>query len=218
MVLIAPSILSADFMNLGKEIKEAEDAGADMIHVDIMDGHFVPNITVGQPIVAQIRKTTELPLDVHLMIEEPDRYLKEFIDAGADTLTVHLEAAKHLHRTIQWIKGSGIKAGVSVNPATPVWALENILQDLDVVLVMSVNPGFGGQEFIAQSVQKVESLRKIIDDQGLNVSIEVDGGINPYNSTDMVTAGADILVMGSAFFNSRDYRETIRMVRENVCD
>ncbi len=217
MVLIAPSILSADFMNLGNEIKAARDAGADLIHVDVMDGHFVPNITIGQSIVKQISKIAELPLDVHLMIEEPDRYLKEFVDAGADTLTVHFESSIHLHRTIQWIKGSGIKAGVSLNPATPVWVLENILQEIDVVLIMSVNPGFGGQEFIPQTINKVESLKRMIDDQKLNVSIEVDGGVNPYNATDLVNAGADILVMGSAFFNSKEYSETVRITKESVC-
>jgi ribulose-phosphate 3-epimerase len=216
MVRIAPSILSADFLKLGEEIKAAEAAGADMVHVDIMDGHFVPNITIGPFIVAAIHTITSLPLDVHLMIEEPEKYLKDFINAGADCLTVHYEASVHLHRTVQQIKESGIKAGVSLNPATPVWSLDHILPDIDVALLMSVNPGFGGQEFIPHSKDKINVLRKIIADRELSTSIEVDGGIKLDNVSDVVTAGADILVMGSAFFNSKDYGKVVRQFREIV--
>src|SRR3989337_1963922 len=158
MVKIAPSILSANFLNLGEEIKATEKAGADMIHIDIMDGHFVPNLTLGPSIVESIRKITSLPLDVHLMIEEPETYLKDFIKAGADYLTVHLEASVHLHRTVHWIRESGVKAGVSLNPATPIWSLDSILSEVDLILVMSVNPGFGGQNFIPQSIQKIRAI------------------------------------------------------------
>lgn len=213
MVKIAPSILSADFMRLGEEIKAAEAAGVDMFHIDIMDGHFVPNITIGPSIVESIKKITAIPLDVHLMIEEPDRYLRDFIKAGADYLTVHIEASVHLHRTVQWIKESGIKAGVSLNPATPVWSLDHILQDVDFVLIMSVNPGFGGQGFIPQMIDKIRVLKKIIMERGLSTLIEVDGGVNPDNARLVADAGADILVMGSAFFNSEDYASLTKRLR-----
>lgn len=213
MVKIAPSILSADFMRLGEEIKAAEAAGVDMFHIDIMDGHFVPNITIGPSIVESIKKITSIPLDVHLMIEEPDRYLRDFIKAGADYLTVHIEASVHLHRTVQWIKESGIKAGVSLNPATPVWSLDHILQDVDFVLIMSVNPGFGGQGFIPQMIDKIRMLKKIIMERGLSTLIEVDGGVNPDNARLVADAGADILVMGSAFFNSEDYASLTKRLR-----
>lgn len=216
MVKIAPSILSANFLKLGEEIKAAEEAGADMIHIDIMDGHFVPNITIGPFIVESIRKITSLPLDVHLMIEEPDTYLKDFIKAGADYITVHIEASVHLHRTIQWIKEGGVKAGVSLNPATPVWGLENILPDINIALLMSVNPGFGGQEFIPQVVEKIKALKKFIEEKGLQTHIEVDGGINLDNAKSVASAGADILVMGSAFFNSKDYKEIMEKVKERL--
>ena len=215
-VKIAPSILSANFLKLGEEIKAAEEAGADMIHVDIMDGHFVPNITIGPFIVESIRKATSLPLDVHLMIKEPDTYLRNFIKAGADYVTVHLEAAVHLHRTVQWIKEGGVKAGVSLNPATPIWGLEYILPDIELALLMSVNPGFGGQEFIPQILEKIKTLKKFIDEKGHSVLIEVDGGINLDNARDVASAGADILVMGSAFFNAKDYRTIIRTVKERL--
>jgi len=214
MAKIAPSILSADFLKLGEEIKSAEAAGADMLHIDIMDGHFVPNITIGPAIVEAVRRITSLPLDVHLMIEEPDRYLGDFIKAGADYLTVHYEACIHLHRTVQSIKESGIKAGVSINPATPAWSLESILPDADIVLVMSVNPGFGGQKFIPSAIDKIRTLRKLINDRKLSLLIEVDGGVKLDNAADILSAGADILVMGSAFFNSKDYGTTIRQLRE----
>ena len=214
MVKIAPSILSANFLKLGEEIKAAEDAGADMLHIDIMDGHFVPNITIGSSIVELIRKITSLPLDVHLMIEEPDKYLRDFIKAGADYLTVHYEASVHLHRTVHWIKESGVKAGVSLNPATPIWSLEHILPDADIVLLMSVNPGFGGQDFIPHTIDKIKMLKKLLSDKGLSTFIEVDGGIKLNNAADIISAGADILVMGSAFFNSKDYGTTIKQFRE----
>jgi ribulose-phosphate 3-epimerase len=216
MVKIAPSILSANFIKLGEEIKAAEEAGADMFHIDIMDGHFVPNITIGPFIVESIRQVTTLPLDVHLMIEEPDTYLRDFIKAGADYLTVHLEASVHLHRTVQWIKEAGVKAGVSLNPATPVWSLENILPDIHLALLMSVNPGFGGQKFIPQAIDKIRNLKKFIEEKGLTTLIEVDGGINIANAKDVVSAGADILVMGSAFFHSGNYKEMMKQVKESL--
>ncbi len=213
MVKIAPSILSADFLRLAEEIRSVESAGVDMLHIDVMDGHFVPNITIGPFVVEAIRKTTRLPLDVHLMIEEPDRFIKDFIKAGANYLTVHFEASVHLHRTIHWIKDSGVKAGVSLNPASPVWNLDNILPDIDLVLIMSVNPGFGGQEFIPQVLDKIKVLREIIRERGLSTLIEVDGGINSHNAKEVVDAGADILVMGSAFFNSEDYKDLTARLR-----
>ena len=216
MVKIAPSLLSADFMRLAEDIRDAEAAGADMLHIDIMDGHFVPNITIGPFIVEAIRKTTRLPLDVHLMIEDPDRYLRDFIKAGADILTVHIEASVHLHRTIYWIKESGVKAGVSLNPATPVWSMDLILHDIDLALLMSVNPGFGGQEFIPQIIDKIRTLKGIIRERSLPVLIEVDGGIKYENSKEIADAGADILVMGSSFFNSRNYKNTIDDIIERL--
>jgi len=216
MVKIAPSILSANFLKLGEEIKAAEEAGADILHIDIMDGHFVPNITIGPFIVESIRKITSLPLDVHLMIEEPDKYLRDFIKAGTDYLTFHYEASVHLHRTVHLIKESGVKAGISLNPATPVWSLEHIVSDTDIVLLMSVNPGFGGQKFIPQTIEKVKILKKLLTEKGLTTFIEVDGGVKLDNALDIITAGADILVMGSAFFNSKDYATVIKQFREIV--
>jgi ribulose-phosphate 3-epimerase len=216
MIKIAPSILSANFLTLGEEIKAAEAVGADMLHIDIMDGHFVPNITIGPFIVEAIRSITSLPLDVHLMIEEPDKYIGDFIKAGADYLTIHYEACIHLHRTVQQIRESGIKAGVSLNPATPIWGLEHILQDMDIALLMSVNPGFGGQAFIPEAIGKIKTLRNLIREKGLSTSIEVDGGIKLTNAAEVISAGADILVMGSAFFNSKDkdYEKFIKQFRE----
>jgi ribulose-phosphate 3-epimerase len=214
MIKIAPSILSAKFLSLGEEIKAAETAGADMLHIDIMDGHFVPNITIGPSIVEAIRTITSLPLDVHLMIEKPDSYLGDFIKAGADYLTIHYEASIHLHRTVQRIKESGVRAGVSLNPATPVWSLEDIVPDIDLVLLMSVNPGFGGQEFIPQVIDKIKMLKKLIREKGLTPSIEIDGGVKLENIPDIIGAGADILVMGSAFFNAEDYAAVVRKFRE----
>jgi ribulose-phosphate 3-epimerase len=218
MTKIAPSILSADFMRLGDEINAAGAAGADMLHLDIMDGHFVPNMTIGPAIVESIRKITSLPLDVHLMIEEPDKYLEDFIKAGADYLTVHYEASVHIHRTVQYIKERGVKAGVSLNPATPVWSLEHILPDMDFALLMSVNPGFGGQEFIPETINKIKTLKRLLGEKSLPALIEVDGGINLKNVASVASAGADILVMGSAFFHSGDYGTLVRQFRENVGD
>lgn len=212
MIKISPSILSADFSRLADEIKAAEEAGAHMLHIDVMDGRFVPNITIGPSVVESLRKVTKLPLDVHLMIEDPDRYLPDFISAGADILTVHLEAAVHLHRSIQSIKERGIKAGVSINPATPVGTLEEIIHDVDMVLLMSVNPGFGGQEFIPQTLNKLKKLKAMITGRGLPVVIEVDGGVKPDNAKEVADAGADILVMGSAFFRSGDYKATMKEI------
>jgi ribulose-phosphate 3-epimerase len=213
MVKIAPSILSADFMRLGEEIRAAESAGVDMLHLDVMDGHFVPNITIGPFIVEAIRKATKLPLDVHLMIEAPDRYIKDFIAAGSDFLTVHVEASVHLHKTIHAIKENGVKAGVSLNPATPIGSLDAILPDVDFVLIMSVNPGFGGQKFIPQSLEKIRLLNRMVIERGLSAHIEVDGGIKYENAKDVADAGAEILVMGSAFFNAQNYRELTSKLR-----
>jgi ribulose-phosphate 3-epimerase len=214
MIKISPSILSADFARLGEEVKAAEKAGAHMLHVDVMDGHFVPNITIGSPVVASLRKVTGLPLDVHLMITDPDRYIQDFAKAGADILTVHCEACVHLHRTVQLIKESGVKAGVSLNPATPVGNLEDILHAVDLVLLMSVNPGFGGQEFIPRTLGKIARLREMISKSGASALIEVDGGVKPENARQVADAGADILVMGSAFFNSGNYEGTMEKLNE----
>jgi len=214
MVKIAPSILSADFLRLGEEIKAAEAAGADLVHIDVMDGHFVPNITIGPAIVEAVKAVTALPLDVHLMIERPDRYLDDFINAGADYLAVHYEASVHLHRTIQQIKEKGKIAGVSLNPATPLGSLEDILPDIDFVLLMSVNPGFGGQKYIPHSTDKIRMLKNMLGEKGLPALIEVDGGISPENAGVVAAAGADILVMGSAFFHSKDYRAIVKRIRE----
>ncbi len=214
MVRIAPSLLSANFLRLEEEIKKTEEAGVDMLHIDIMDGHFVPNITIGPFVVEFIRKATKLPLDVHLMIEDPDRYIKDFISAGADLITVHYEALKHLHRTINWIKESGARPGVSLNPATPIWSLDHILEEVDMVLIMSVNPGFGGQTFIPQALEKISLLREMIRDKGLSVLIEVDGGIKIDNARKVAEAGADILVMGSGFFNAKDYKNLMKELKD----
>jgi len=216
MIQIAPSILSADFMRLGEEIHAAEEAGADLLHIDVMDGHFVPNITIGPSIVAAIRKITKLPLDVHLMIEDPDKYLPDFVDAGADYLTVHSEAAVHLHRTVQWIKEKGIKAGVSINPATPVSQLESIITDIDLVLLMSVNPGFGGQKFIPATMEKIRKTKTMISAAGSRALIEIDGGVKQENAKEIADAGADILVIGSAFFESGDYKKTMEKLNDSL--
>lgn len=218
MIRISPSILSADFSRLAEEVRAAEDAGADMLHIDVMDGHFVPNITIGPAVVESLKKVTKLPLDVHLMIAEPDRYLPDFISAGSDILTVHLEAATHLHRSVQSIREKGVSAGVSINPATPVTMLADIIHDLDMVLVMSVNPGFGGQEFIPHALVKIRQLRKMITERGLAVDIEVDGGVKPGNAREVADAGAGILVMGSAFFRSGDYKATMETIRRALSD
>ncbi|MBI5776892.1 MAG: ribulose-phosphate 3-epimerase [Nitrospirae bacterium] len=211
---IAPSILSADFSRLKDEIQAVEAAGADWLHVDVMDGHFVPNLTVGPPIVEALRKVTKLPLDVHLMITNADAYIREFADAGADYLTVHVEACPHLHRTVQAIKERGVKAGVTLNPATPLGSVEVILPDADLLLIMSVNPGFGGQSFIPASLQKIAQARAMIERVRSRALLEVDGGVKVENAAQIVQAGADILVSGSAIFSSRDYGATIKAMRQ----
>lgn len=214
--MMAPSILSADFSRLGEEIQAVEKAGADVIHVDVMDGHFVPNITIGPPVIASARKITDLPLDVHLMIADADRYIDDFVKAGADWITVHVEACPHLHRTISRIKEFGKKAGAVLNPATPLVSLDEILADVDLVMLMSVNPGFGGQSFIRSSIQKIKTLRKMIEKRGLEVGIEVDGGVSPETIADVAGAGANIFVAGSAVFGKQDYEKVIREMK-TIC-
>ncbi len=199
-VLIAPSILSADFARLGEEIAAVAAAGADFIHVDVMDGHFVPNLTIGPMVVKALRGVTELPFDVHLMISPVDSYIQEFAAAGANILTVHPEAGPHLHRTLQLIKAAGVKAGAALNPATPASAIESVIDDLDLVLVMSVNPGFGGQKFISSQLKKIEAIRKMIDRTGRDIHLEVDGGVDPQTAPQAISAGATVLVAGSAVF------------------
>jgi len=201
-VKLAPSILSADFSRLGEQVAEATKAGADYIHIDVMDGRFVPQITIGAPVVAAIRKWTNLPLDVHLMIEAPESQISQFVDAGADIITVHIEACSHIHRVVQTIKDAGIKAGVSLNPGTPIDALEEVLPSLDLVLVMTVNPGFGGQVFIEAMLDKVARLRAELDRENLAAELEVDGGINADVAPRVVRAGARVLVAGAAVFDS----------------
>jgi len=216
MIKIAPSILSADFAKLGEEIKDVEKGGADYIHVDVMDGHFVPNITIGPLIVEAIRPVTKLPLDVHLMIEQPDLYIKEFVRAGADIITVHVEASKHLHRTIQLIKSEGVKAGVVLNPHTPIESILHILEDIDMVLFMTVNPGFGGQSFIPQVLPKIKALADMIKEKNLSVDIEVDGGINEETAKQCVAAGANVLVAGSFIYNKPDRHAAIQSLKQSV--
>lgn len=218
MKKIAPSILSADFTRLAKEIKAVEDAGADYIHIDVMDGHFVPNITVGPFIVEAVRRAARLPLDVHLMIENPDRFVPDFAKAGSDIITVHVETCRHLHRTIQYIKELGVRAGVSLNPTTPLSTLEHVLEEVDLVLVMTVNPGFSGQEFIKSSIKKVERLRKMLDEVGSQAELEVDGGVKVGNIGQLSKAGADVFVAGSAIFGSGDYKKTIQAMRKEIGD
>ena len=207
--MIAPSILSADFARLGEEITAVAKGGADVIHIDVMDGHFVPNITIGPLVVKAVRTITDLPLDVHLMIENADAYLEDFAKAGADWITVHVETGYHLHRTIHRIKELGKKAGAVLNPATPLTSLEEILPDLDLVMLMTVNPGFGGQSFIESSLAKIRQLKKMIDDRGLSVGIEVDGGVSPKTIGPIAAAGANIFVAGSAVFGQDDYGKVI---------
>lgn len=218
MVKIAPSILSADFSKLGQEVRAVEEAGADLIHIDIMDGHFVPNITIGPLVVKVVRGVTKLPLDVHLMIGEPDSYLEQFAGAGSDIITVHVEACRHLHRTIQRIKelrGGTILAGVAINPATPLTALEEILPESDLLLIMSVNPGFGGQKFIPEVLGKVRRLKEVLKARGWEKKeLEVDGGVCPDNSRQIREAGATILVAGSAVYASDNYKDTIERLRD----
>jgi len=212
-VMIAPSILSADFSRLGEEIRAVEAAGADVIHVDVMDGHFVPNITIGPLIVKAVRAVTRLPVDVHLMITDPDRYVNDFIDAGADWVTVHVEACTHLHRTLGMIRERGKKAGAVLNPATSLTTLEYVLTDLDLVMLMSVNPGFGGQSFIESSLEKIRRLRQMLDAVNPGAGIEVDGGISPATIKRVAAAGANIFVAGSAVYGQDDYQSVIHEMK-----
>ena len=214
MVKIAASILSADFRRLEEQSRAALEAGVDWIHVDVMDGHFVPNISIGPGVVRAIRPYTDKVLDVHLMISPVDPYVEEFAEAGADIITVHPEAGPHVHRTLQLVRGCGKKVGVSINPGTPVSVLEDILPEVDLVLVMSVNPGFGGQKFIPAALEKLRRARRLIDDSGRDIRLEVDGGIKPDNAADVIRAGADTLVAGSAIFGADDYADVIRRMRE----
>ncbi len=217
MIKLAPSILAADFARLGEQVKEADAAGADYIHVDVMDGHFVPNITMGPLVVAAVRPVTRLPLDVHLMIQAPEKYIGDFASAGADIITVHQEACVHLHRVVEQIKQTGKRAGVAINPATPVETLEEILPFVDLVLVMTVNPGFGNQSFIETMPQKIAAMRRMIEERGLNVELEVDGGINHETAPIAVNAGAQVLVAGTAIFGARTgVGEAIKELRESA--
>ncbi|RJP86053.1 MAG: ribulose-phosphate 3-epimerase [Desulfobacteraceae bacterium] len=216
MKLIAPSILSADFSILGNEIRNVEAAGADWIHIDVMDGHFVPNITIGPLIVEAVNRVTDLPLDVHLMIERPDQFIPEFVKAGADLIAVHVEACTHLNRTVDLIKSAGCRAGVVLNPATSLKTIDWILEYVDFVLLMSVNPGFGGQSFISNTLHKIQQLRQTIDDRGLSALIQIDGGVNAKTIRSISDAGADVFVAGSAIFGKGDYREKINALRQHI--
>jgi ribulose-phosphate 3-epimerase len=213
MALVAPSLLASDFLNLERECAMVNESKADWFHLDVMDGRFVPNISYGLPVIQQIKTVAKKICDVHLMILEPEKYAEDFKKAGADILTVHYEACTHLHRNIQQIKGLGMQAGVALNPHTPVELLQDIIQDIDLVLIMSVNPGFGGQQFIPHSLQKIKELRQMINEKKLNVMIEVDGGITEQNARDVVNAGADVLVAGSTVFKSKDPKKTIEFLK-----
>ena len=216
MIKLAPSILSADFARLLEDVKKVEKAGCEYLHIDVMDGHFVPNITLGPAIVKSLRKDVNMVFDAHLMIENPDNYIKEFADAGCDIIVVHQEACTHLHRTIQNIKSHGIKAGVALNPATSIETIKYVLEDVDMVLLMSVNPGFGGQSYIPVVTKKIKELRALIDEMGLDIDIEVDGGVKPSNISEVVNAGANVIVAGSAIFNAGDIDEAVKSLRENA--
>jgi ribulose-phosphate 3-epimerase len=217
LIKLAPSILSADFACLGEQVAEATKAGADYIHIDVMDGHFVPNITIGAPVVASLRSWTNLPLDVHLMIEHPERYIADFANSGANIITVHVEACPHIHRTIQSIEELGIGAGVALNPATPLGSVEEIISHVDLILIMSVNPGFGGQVFIPETLGKIARLRKMLDERGLDVELEVDGGITIDNAPSLVKAGARVLAIGNSIFRAKvGISQALRNIREAV--
>lgn len=216
MIKMAPSILSADFARLLEDVKKVERAGCEYLHIDVMDGHFVPNITLGPAIVKSLRKDVNMVFDAHLMIENPDNYIKEFADAGCDMIVVHQEACTHLHRTIQNIKSFNVKAGVALNPATPIENIKHVINDVDMVLIMTVNPGFGGQSFIESMLEKIKELKRLIDEKGLDVDIQVDGGIKPSNVNEVVKAGANVIVAGSAIFNSDNIEETVKEFRLNA--
>ncbi len=213
MMKIAPSILSADFSRLGEEIAAVEAAGADWIHIDVMDGHFVPNLTIGPGVVRSLRKTTSLPFDVHLMIEHAERFLDDFAGAGSDWITVHAETAGHLHRTLLRIRELGVRAGISLNPATPLTLIEPVLPDIDLLLIMTVNPGFGGQQFIRTMLPKIRQAREQIDRLSRSIVLEVDGGVTPANAREILEAGADVIVAGAAIFGSGDYRAAINALK-----
>lgn len=216
MIKLAPSILSADFSQLAESVKAVENAGCEYLHIDVMDGHFVPNITFGAVVFEKLRKKSNMTFDCHLMIEQPDLYLEDFVKAGADIITVHQEACDHLNRTIHHIKELGCKAGVAINPATSPQALEYVLQDVDMVLIMSVNPGFGGQKFIPQSLDKIKKLKQMIDAKNYNVDIQVDGGVSVDNIHDIVTAGANIVVAGSAIFGKDNIQKAVSDLRDSA--
>ena len=216
MIKLAPSILSADFARLLEDVKKVEKAGCEYLHIDVMDGHFVPNITLGPGIVKSLRKDVNMVFDAHLMIENPDNYINEFADAGCDIIVVHQEACTHLHRTIQNIKSHGIKAGVALNPATPIETIKYVLQDVDMVLLMSVNPGFGGQSYIPVVTEKIKELKALIDKMNLDIDIEVDGGVKPSNIAEVVNAGANVIVAGSDIFNAGNIDEAVKSLRENA--
>lgn len=216
MIKLAPSILSADFARLLEDVKKVEKAGCEYLHIDVMDGHFVPNITLGPAIVKSLRKDVNMVFDTHLMIENPDDYIKDFVDAGSDLIVVHAEACRHLHRTIQNIKSYNVNVGVALNPATSIESIKHIIEDVDMVLIMTVNPGFGGQSFIESMLEKIKELKQLIDDKNLNVDIQVDGGIKPDNIHKVVEAGANIIVAGSAIFNSENIEETVSLMRKNA--